>query len=111
MDCKKINANLLLTMAILAALWTVPAVHAQPWLVRGTVTDAATGQPLPAATVQLAGTYRGTIANDEGEYSLKVQQLPATLKVSYIGYVSQDPRIDRSYGTGRFRHDSCALSV
>ena len=90
MDCKKINANLLLTMAILAALWTVPAVHAQPWLVRGTVIDAATGQPLPAATVQLAGTYRGTIANDEGEYSLKVQQLPATLKVSYIGYVSQD---------------------
>ena len=90
MDCKKINANLLLTMAILAALWTVPAAHAQPWLVRGTVIDAATGQPLPAATVQLAGTYRGTIANDEGEYSLKVQQLPATLKVSYIGYVSQD---------------------
>ena len=90
MNCKKINANLLLTMAILAALWVVPAVHAQPWLVRGTVTDAATGQPLPAATVQLAGTYRGTIANDEGEYSLKVQQLPATLKVSYIGYVSQD---------------------
>ena len=90
MDCKKINANLLLTMAILAALWTVPAAHAQPWLVRGTVTDAATGQPLPAATVQLAGTYRGTIANDEGEYSLKVQQLPATLKVSYIGYVSQE---------------------
>ena len=77
-------------MAILAALWTVPAAHAQPWLVRGTVIDAATGQPLPAATVQLAGTYRGTIANDEGEYSLKVQQLPATLKVSYIGYVSQD---------------------
>ena len=90
MNCKKINANLLLTMAILAALWTVPAAHAQPWLVRGTVIDATTGQSLPAATVQLAGTYRGTIANDEGEYSLKVQQLPATLKVSYIGYVSQD---------------------
>ena len=90
MDCKKTNAPLLLTMAILAALWTVPAAHAQPWLVRGTVTDEATGQPLPAATVQLAGTYRGTIANDEGEYSLKVQQLPATLKVSHIGYVSQE---------------------
>ena len=90
MDCQKINANLLLMMAVLAALWTIPPVHAQPWLVRGTVTDAATGQPLPAATVQLAGTYRGTIANDEGEYSLKVQQLPATLTVSYIGYVSQE---------------------
>ena len=90
MDNKKINANLLLTMAVLAVLWAVPPVHAQPWLVRGSVTDAATGQPLPAATVQLAGSYRGTIANDEGEYSLKVQQLPATLTVSYIGYVSQE---------------------
>ena len=90
MGDKKINANLLLTVTILAALWVAPAVHAQPWLVRGTVTDAATGQPLPAATVQLAGTYRGTIANDEGEYSFKVQQLPATLKVSHIGYVSQE---------------------
>ena len=89
MDCQKINANLLLTLAVLASLWAVPPVHAQPWLVRGTVTDVATGQPLPAATVQLAGTYRGTIANDEGAYSLKVQQLPATLTVSYIGYVSQ----------------------
>ena len=90
MGCKKINADSLLTMVILAALGAVPAVHAQPWLVRGTVTDEATGQPLPAATVQLADTYRGTIANDEGEYSLKVRQLPATLAVSYIGYVSQE---------------------
>ena len=92
MDGKK-NADWLLTMAILAALWTAPAVHAQPWLVRGTVRDAATGQPLPAATVQLAGTYRGTIANDEGEYLLEVQQLPATLKVSYIGYASQEQSV------------------
>ena len=93
MDCKKSNANLLLTMAVLVTLWTVPLVHAQPWLVHGTVTDASTGQPLPAATVQLADTYRGTIANDEGEYSLKVQQLPATLTVSYIGYVSQEREV------------------
>ena len=77
-------------LAVLAILWTVPAVHAKPWFVRGTFTAASTGQPLPAATVQLAGTYRGTIANDEGEYSLMVQQLPATLKVTYIGYVSQE---------------------
>ena len=96
MDCKKINAALFLTMsrlAILAALWATPAIYAQPWLVRGTVLDAATGQPLPAATIQLAGTYRGTIANDEGEYLLKVQQLPATLKVSYIGYASQEQSV------------------
>lgn len=93
MDCRKIVADLLLTMAIMAAFRTVPSVHAQPWLVRGAVSDAATGQPLAAATVQLAGTYRGTIANDEGEYSLKVRLLPATLKVSCIGYLSQEREV------------------
>ena len=76
--------------ALLAAVWSVAGAHAQPWLVRGTVLDAASGQPLAAATVQLAGTYRGTVANDEGEYLLEVRRFPASLKVTCIGYVSRD---------------------
>ena len=76
--------------ALLAVLLSAAGAHPQPWLVRGTVSDAASGQPLPAATVQLAGTWRGTIANDEGEYLLEVRGLPAVLKVSYIGYASRD---------------------
>ena len=76
--------------ALLAVLLSAAGAHPQPWLVRGTVSDAATGQPLPAATVQLAGTWRGTIANDEGEFLLEVRGLPAVLKVSYIGYASRD---------------------
>ena len=76
--------------ALFAVLLSAAGAHPQPWLVRGTVTDAASGQPLPAATVQLAGTWRGTIANDEGEYLLEVRRLPAALKVSYIGYASRD---------------------
>ena len=76
-------------LAVLAVLWAV-AAHGQPWWVRGTVLDAATGEPLPAATVRLAGTYRGTIANDEGEYRIEVRRWPATLGVSHIGYASRD---------------------
>ena len=79
----------ILRLPFLAVLLSAGA-HPQPWLVRGTVTDAATGHPLSAATVQLAGTWRGTIANDEGEYLLEVRGLPAVLKVSYIGYASRD---------------------
>ena len=78
-----------LRLPLLAVLLSAGA-HPQPWLVRGTVSDAASGQPLPAATVQLAGTWRGTMANDEGEYRLEVRGLPAVLKVSYIGYASRD---------------------
>ncbi len=76
-------------LAVLAVLWAV-AAHGQPWWVRGTVLDAATGQPLPAATVRLAGTFRGTIANDEGAYRIEVRRWPSTLRVNHIGYASRD---------------------
>lgn len=59
--------------------------HAQP-VVRGTVVDAATGETLPSATVQVDGTYRGTITNPEGRFSLRVDSLPVTLRVRYISY-------------------------
>ena len=60
----------------------------QAHLVRGHVRDAVTGAGLPAATVQIAGTYRGTIANDQGEYLLELPELPAAVRVTYIGYES-----------------------
>ena len=77
-------------LAVLAVLWMVPPAHGQPWWVQGTVVDAATGEPLPAATVRLAGAYRGTIANDEGEYRIEVRRWPAALRASHIGYASRD---------------------
>ncbi len=76
-------------VAALALLWAA-AAQGQPWWVQGSVVDAATGQPLPAATVRLAGAYRGTIANDEGEYRIEVRSWPAALGVSHIGYASRD---------------------
>ncbi len=76
-------------LAVLALLWAGSA-QGQPWWVQGSVVDAATGQPLPAATVRLAGSYRGTIANDEGEYRIEVRRWPAGLEVTHIGYASRD---------------------
>ena len=57
---------------------------------RGHTRAADTGEGLPVATVQIVGTYRGTIANERGEYLLAVPELPATLRVTYIGYASQE---------------------
>ncbi|NKB65485.1 MAG: hypothetical protein GKR89_00350 [Candidatus Latescibacteria bacterium] len=78
---------------LLLCLWSAVAANAQPWLVRGRVVDQISGQPLPTATIQLQGTYQGTIANDEGEYSLEVRHLPVLLQVSYIGYASGQKRV------------------
>ena len=55
-------------------------------VLNGLVRDAESGAPLPAANIQIDGTYRGTISNNQGEYQLDITDLPATLKISYIGY-------------------------
>ncbi len=54
----------------------------------GTITDASSGEALPAANIQIEGTLKGIIANRSGQYSIQVDRLPATLIVRYIGYES-----------------------
>ena len=61
----------------------------QAKVIQGTVTDASTGEPLPAATVHVLGAYDGTISNTEGKYVLSLRSLPAVVEVRYIGYRSQ----------------------
>lgn len=65
------------------------ATQAQAKVIQGTVTDASTGEPLPAATVHVLGAYDGTISNTEGRYVLSLRSLPAVVEVRYIGYRSQ----------------------
>ncbi|MEM1094290.1 MAG: DUF5686 family protein [Bacteroidota bacterium] len=70
---------------ILSLVVVVPDGTAQITLV-GRVTDAVTGETLPSATVQVEGSFTGTITNVEGAYELAVDNLPVTLLVRYIGY-------------------------
>ena len=63
--------------------------QAKAKVIQGTVTDASTGEPLPAATVHVLGAYDGTISNTEGKYVLSLRSVPAVVEVRYIGYRSQ----------------------
>lgn len=63
--------------------------------IRGIITDGETGEPLPSATVLYEGTFRGTIANLEGEFTLEIDQFPATLLIRYIGYESERVELTR----------------
>ena len=38
--------------------------------VEGKIVDAETGDPLPAAHVIIKDTYKGTISNQDGEFSI-----------------------------------------
>lgn len=63
--------------------------------VRGTVTDND-GEPIPGATVSVAGTTIGTATDLDGNYNLTVPD-GSTLIFSFIGYVTQTVAVgDRS---------------
>ena len=51
----------------------------------GTVTDAATGEPLIGVSILVKGTQGGTITDTNGNFSLPVNN-GDILEVSYIGY-------------------------
>jgi hypothetical protein len=65
-------------------------------VVQGTIQDRETGQFLPAANIQIEGTYRGTITNEQGEFRLPLDDLPVTLIISYIGYATSRLEITKS---------------
>ncbi|BDD07613.1 SusC/RagA family TonB-linked outer membrane protein [Fulvitalea axinellae] len=62
--------------------------QAQGFLLSGRVIDAANGEGLPGATVQVLGKTGGMITDVEGNFSMKVN-LGNKLQVSFIGYQTQ----------------------
>ncbi len=63
-------------------------LQAQPIRVHGTVTDAATGEPLPYATVSLLPVKAGMVVqtDDNGEYQLSFNARGERLQFMYVGY-------------------------
>lgn len=70
------------------------AARAQQTVVKGMVTDSATGEALSYASVMLKGTNTGVTTDADGRFSLSVPDKPGTLQISYIGYENREQRID-----------------
>ena len=62
-------------------------------IVRGKVQDGDTGDDLIGAAVALVNGGGGAITNYEGEFSLQVEALPITVRVSYTGFTTQEIEI------------------
>jgi hypothetical protein len=60
----------------------------QPFVIRGKVIDSIENEPLPSATIRIAGTTQGTITNREGEFRFSLHNSPVTLAISYVGHKS-----------------------
>jgi len=79
-------------LALLAGLLSLPgtALHAQQQpTVRGTVLNDASGEPVVSANVVVRGTNIGTVTNERGEFTLRVNALTDTIQVTRIGYSAQ----------------------
>jgi TonB-linked SusC/RagA family outer membrane protein len=63
--------------------------NAQETQIRGRITDGASGDGLPGASILLKGTSRGTTTDANGDFKLAVGS-NAILSISSIGYLNQD---------------------
>lgn len=63
-------------------------------VIKGRVTDKATGEPLPGVSIVVRGTTRGTLTDIDGKYSIEVQGSDEALAYTYVGYLSQTVMIN-----------------
>ncbi|WP_133558921.1 TonB-dependent receptor domain-containing protein [Pedobacter duraquae] len=67
-----------------------PFITAAEEIVSGKVTDSK-GNPLPGVTVVIKGTTKGITTDENGSYSLKVNNTGSyTVNFSFIGYISKE---------------------
>ena len=71
---------------------TLSVMAATAGTIKGTITDRQTKEPLTGATIQIAETRQGVIADLDGHYSIDVKPGNYTLLIRYVGY--KDIRMD-----------------
>ncbi len=77
------------SFAILCFCLIAGACLGQTTIIRGKITDAETGEALPAVTIVFQGTTVGTISNFDGSYTLESNRPADSVSISFIGYASQ----------------------
>ncbi|NTS41899.1 carboxypeptidase-like regulatory domain-containing protein [Flavisolibacter sp. BT320] len=74
--------------ALLLSLLFSSTSFAQTTIIRGVVTDADSGQPVPQASVYFRGS-KGVPADSLGRFEIRTDFRVSQLEVSYIGYQTQ----------------------
>lgn len=86
---KKVKVLFLMMALSLAAL----SASAQNIVVKGTVTDAADGTPVPHATIVVKGTSVWTTTENDGTYSIE-SPVNGVLSVSNLGYAEAEIKVE-----------------
>ena len=86
---KKTNMNMFRTISLAFMLMMGTVAAMAQITARGTVTDAADGEPIIGASVLEVGTTNGTITDFDGNFTLVVKN-GAKIAISYMGYKTQE---------------------
>jgi iron complex outermembrane receptor protein len=86
---RKTNFNFKMVMVFLGLICYHFVTAQEMRTVSGTVTDAASGDPLPGVSVVIKGTTQGTATNFNGEYSIEASS-EDVLVFSFVGYFSKE---------------------
>ncbi|MBT0811704.1 TonB-dependent receptor [Litoribacter ruber] len=96
---KIFTSKMWLSVFLLVAIVSLApfTVLAQQTNIAGTVTDADTGETLIGVNIVVRGKVIGTITDNNGRFSLRVnQEPPLTLIFSMVGFASQEVAITES---------------
>lgn len=81
------------------------SVYCQQSTISGTVRSADSSTPLAGATVSIVGTTISTTTDQDGSFTLQAPQSEGTLRISFIGYITQEIPFDGSPVTVRLFSD------
>ena len=81
-------------LTLLTALTAIAASAQEiPLTVKGKITDASTGEPIPYASVHLEGTMTGVSSDGEGGYAITIPE-DGILIFSSIGYTTREVAVE-----------------
>lgn len=87
---KKIGMSLMILLTLLSFN------NVQDVTITGTVTSTEDNSPIPGVNVALKGTSTATSTDVNGKYSIKVPAGNCTLIFSFIGFVSQEIKVQNT---------------
>ena len=61
--------------------------------VKGTVTDATDGSPLPGVNVKYKGSHQAVVTDYKGQFEIEVPSEEAVLAFSFIGYQTKEVKV------------------
>lgn len=84
------NHSLIAVVILFMVMLTPRLAHSQTASISGKITDNASGEGLPGASVVIDGTTIGAMTNPEGQFRISgIAPGTVRLRISYIGYTTE----------------------